>query len=435
MDQKRNPSRREFLAGSAAALGSAAFATRAIAQAPAVARKVKIQWMEWMTPETGETRMREILDAFYKSEAGKSIEVERITVPNPQFHDKVIANHLANAIPDVVQVVGDWAVEFAELGVMEPLDPYLEKAGKDWVANLIKNNMVPWKGKVYLLPMTVSNYLLTYNVRKLEEAGLSGPPKTWADLEQVGPKLTNPAKNTYCFASCMGLVSPYKGPVTEIWPLIYQCNDTVMKNGKPNLTSPASIKALKFWLHQVNDLKMYAPGALTNGEKDMVEAFTSEVTAMLIWSGVSVRVAQQRNPKLKLGMVPLPEGDTYGTFGMGWNSILATRSKNKEAAWEFMRWLSGPEGSALIATAAFHPPANLKADMSALVQREPLYQVTLNVARRGRVFAEIAGMPEGPNLLRIQVEQIQEAANKRKTPEAAMEFATAEWNKVLAKYV
>ena len=341
---------------------------------------------------------------------------------------------VAGAMPDVLQTVGDWFVEFAVLGALDPLNPYLEKAGKDWVANLAKQNMVPWKGNIYLLPVTASAYLLLYNERKLEEAGFSGPPKTWEDLEKMGPKLTNPAKNSYCFASSMAVVSPYKGPINEIWPLIYQCNDTVMKGGKCNLNSPASIRALKFWLHLVNDLKIYAPGVLTNIDKDQVEAFTSEVTAMIANSPVFVRVAQQRNPKLKLGVAPPPEGETYGTFGAGWNNTLCSTGKNKDAAWEFMRWLSSPEGSALVSMAAWHQPGNLKADMSPLVQREPRFQVALNVAKRGRVFAEVAGMPECTNLLRIQIEQIHEAANKRKTPEAAMESATAEWNKVLAKY-
>jgi len=437
MHTKRRLSRREFLVGSAAAVGAAALTGKSAAQtpgAPAVAKKVKIQWMQWMTTEITEPRMRDLLEAFYKTEAGKSIEVERISLPSPQYHDKAVANHMAGAMPDVLQVAAEWNVEFAELGMTEPLDPYLAKAGKGWVADLVSHNMVPWRGKTYLLPVTATAYIQLYNVRKFEEAGLSGPPRTWRDIEQMGPKLTNPAKNTYCSAACMGAVQPYKGPPNEIWPLIYQCNDTVLKGGKCNLSSPGSIKALKFWLHLVNDLKIYAPGVLTNAEKDMLEAFTSEVTAILWGSPVFVRIFQQRNPQLKLGVAPLAEGDTYGTWGAGWNNALCAASKNKDAAFEFMHWLSGPDGSGRMAMAAFMPSANRKVDMSPLVQRDPLFKTALDVVARGRVFAETAILPEGTNLLRIQIEQIQEAANGRKTPEAAMEFATAEWNKIFAKY-
>jgi len=437
MDKKRRFSRREFLVGSGAVLGSAALATKGVAQAPAapsVAKKVKIQWMEWMTTEITEARMQEVLAAFYKTDAGKSIEIERISMPFGQFRDKVLANHLAGAMPDVQHLAPLWAVEFAELGALEPLNPYFDKAGKDWVANLSKSNMIPWKGRYYLLPVTATAHLLYYNVRRLEEAGLSGPPKTWEDVEKIGPKLTNPSKNQYCFASSMAVASPYIGPAYEIWQLIYQCNDTVMKNGKCNLNSRASVKALKFWLHQVYDLKIYAPGVLTNELKDAIEAFTSEVSAMFMQSPVFVRVAEGRNPKMRLGVAPLPEGETYGTYGAGWTNTLCAKSKNKDAAWEFMHWLSSPEGNSLLSTMAFMQPGNLKADMSALVKRDPRFQVALDVVKRGRVFSEVSGIPEAPNVFRILTEQIHEAANKKKTPEEAMEFATAEWNKVLAKY-
>jgi len=79
-------------------------------------------------------------------------------------------------------------------------------------------------------------------------------------------------------------------------------------------------------------------------------------------------------------------------------------------------------------------PGNLKADMSPLIKSEPRFQVALDVLRRGRVFSENASLPESTNLFNVLLEQVHEAANKRKTPEAAMEYATAEWNKILAKY-
>jgi len=436
MENRRGLNRREFLAGSGAILASTALAAKAGAQgaAPAVAKKVKIQWMEWMSTEIGEPRMQEVLAAFSKTNAGRSIEIERISMPFGQFRDKILANHLAGAMPDVQQMAPLWAVEIAELGALEALNPYFEKAGKDWVANLNKSNMIPWKGKNYLLPVTATAHLLYYNVRRLEEAGFGGPPKTWSDIEKMGPKLTNPAKNQYCFASSMAVASPYIGPAYEIWQLIYQCNDTVMKNAKCNLNSPGSVKALKFYLRLVNDLKIYAPGVLTNELKDAIEAFTSEISAMFMQSPVFVRVAEGRNPKMRLGVAPLPEGDTYGTYGAGWTNALCAASKNKEAAWEFMHWLSSPEGNALMSIAAFMQPGNLKADMGPLVQRDPRFKVALDVVKRGRVFSEVSGIPEAPNLFRIETEQVHEAATKRKTVEQALEATTVEWNKVLAKY-
>ncbi|MHB1413683.1 MAG: ABC transporter substrate-binding protein [Chloroflexota bacterium] len=446
MSEKRRLSRREFLAAGTATLGAVALSacgggstpptsgTQPTAAAPAAAQKVKLQWIEWITPEISEEKMQGVLNAFYQSEEGKSIEVERLAMPYAQIHDKVVALNLANTVPDILNMNAPWVVEFAEQGVLEPLNPYLEKEGKDWVANLVQGPMQQWKGNTYLVPLTSIPFLLYYNEKKLADAGFSAPPKTWAEVEQMGPKLTDPAKNTYCYASGMAATSPYNGASIEIFPLIYQSNDTVMKDSKCNLGSPAAAKALKFWIKLVNDLKIYAPGVLTNIEKDKLEAFGAEQTA-LMWSNVAhVTVVEQRNPNLKFGLAPLPEGDTFGTVLTGWNTSMAKNGKNKEATWQFIRWLTGPEGNAKMTIAAKHLPGNTKADVSEMFKADPRLKVPVDILAKGRVFLETAGMPNVTDLFRILVEQIHEAASNRKTPEEALQFAAKEWDAVLAKF-
>lgn len=401
---------------------------------PNQAQKVKLQWIEWITPEISEEKMQSVLDAFYQTEAGKSIEIERLSMPYAQIHDKIVALNLADMVPDILNMNAPWVVEFAEQGILEPLNPYLEQAGQEWVDALVKGPMQQWKGNTYLVPLTSIPFVLYYNEYKLEEAGFSAPPKTWAEVEEMGPKLTDPARNTYCYASAMAAQSPYNGPSIEIFPLIYQCNDTVMKDGKCNLSSPAAVKALNFWLKLVNELKIYTPGTLTNIEKDKVEAFGAEQTA-LMWSNVAhVTVIEQRNPQMKFGLAPLPEGDTYGTVLTGWNTSMARNGKNKDAAWEFIHWLTGPEGNAKMTIAAKHLPGNTKADVSELYEADPRLKVPVDVLAKGRVFLETAGMPQVTDLFRILVEQVHEAATGRKTAEEALAFATEEWDKVLSEY-
>ncbi|MGQ9584108.1 MAG: ABC transporter substrate-binding protein [Anaerolineae bacterium] len=399
-----------------------------------MAKKVKLQWLEWITPEISEEKMQEILKAFYATDAGKNIEIERISLPFAQVRDKIIATHLAGQIADVLNMNSPWVVELAEQGILEPLNPYLESAGKDFTDSLVSGPMQPWKGQIHCIPLTSIPFLLFYNEKKLEEAGFSEPPKTWADVESMGPKLTDPAKNTYCYASGMAAQAPYNGVRIEIWPLIYQCNDNVVKDGKANMNSPAAAKALKFWVKLVNELKIYAPGVLTNLEKDKIEAFGAEQTALL-WSNVAhVTVLEQRNPALKFGLAPLPEGDTYGTGLTGWNSSIAKLSKNKEAAWEFIRWLSSPEGNAILTMAAKHLPGNTKSDVSEMLKRDPRLNVPVEILKRGRVLNPEAAMPEFTNLCRISIEQIHEVVNGRKSVEEALEFANTEWDKILQKY-
>ena len=360
-----NVSRRELLVGGATAMASAALAM------PAIAQKAKLEWLEWVTLEISEPKTVGLLNAFYQTNAGKNIEIARQPIPFGQALDKILALHLAGQVPDVLLLAPAWVPGLAEQGVLEPLNPYLDKSGKEWVGNLVQATTPPWKGNTYTVALTATPCHLYYNERKLAEAGFSAPPKTWAELESMGPKLTNPAKNTYCYASGMAAKSPYDGPEKEILPLIYQGNELAIKNGKANLNSPAAVRGVKTWIRWVNDLKLYAPGVLTNMGKDKNEAFIGEQVAMANNHPAHITIIEQRNPKLKFGVAPLPENETYGTTSGGWVLGISKNSKSKEAAWEFLHWLVGPEGSAKVSLAAKHLPGNTKADVSELCQPSP----------------------------------------------------------------
>ena len=127
MDKHRKLSRRQFLLTGGAVLAGGALAhgagPRSAVAAPAVAGKVKLQWIEWITPEISEQKMQEVLNAFYASEAGKNIEIERLPMPYAQVHDKIVALHLAGQVPDILNMNAPWSVEFAEQGILEPLTP------------------------------------------------------------------------------------------------------------------------------------------------------------------------------------------------------------------------------------------------------------------------------------------------------------------------
>jgi len=439
--------RRQFLKGSAGAIAAALAASTFPGmtanaasttpgnkvEIPHIAQKTTLRWVEWITPEISEEKMQTVLNGFYATDAGKSIEIERISLPFAQVHDTIVTQFLAGKVPDVLNMNGPWQVEFGDMGILEPLESYLEKMGEEWVANLVKGPMQPWKGNIYLVPLTSIPFLLYYNEKKLEEAGFAKPPATWAEVEEMAPKLTDPAKMTYAFASGMAAKSPYNGPEIELFPLIYQADDTVLLDGKPNLTSEAAATALKFYLKLVNDLKVYAPGVTTNVEKDKLEAFGAEQTALMDSNVAHVTVLEQRNPDLKFGLAPLPSDVTYGTVLTGWNTSMAADGIQKDAAWEFVSYLAGPEGNALMTLAAKHLPGNTAADVSELTEADPRLEVPMEILRKGRCFMEGAAIPKQTEAARIFTEQVLATLNGDKSAEEALQFTNDEWDKIFAE--
>src|SRR5690606_39768161 len=143
--------RRGFLktAGTAAAgVAANAVAIPGKFEMPHIRRKTTLNWIEWITPEISEEKMQGVLDAFYATDAGKLIEIERISLPYAQIRDTIIAQHLAGKTPDILNMNAPWAVELAEVGVLAPLNDFLDAAGEEWVSNLVTGPMVPWKGNI-----------------------------------------------------------------------------------------------------------------------------------------------------------------------------------------------------------------------------------------------------------------------------------------------
>lgn len=437
MSEKLQMTRRGFLKTAGAAVAGVAANAVAVPgkiEFPHVRQKTVLTWIEWITPEISEEKMQGVLDAFYATDAGKLIEIERISLPYAQIRDTIVTQHLGGKTPDILNMNAPWAVELAELGVLAPLNDFLDTAGEEWVSNLVTGPMVPWKGNIYVVPLTSIPFILYYNEDKLADAGFSVPPTTWAEVEEMGPQLTDPSKNTYCYASGMAAKSPYNGVGIELFPLIFQSNGWFLTDdGKANWSSPECQQALEFWLHLYNDLKIYAPGALTNIEADKIEAFGAEQTALL-WSNVAhITVLEQRNAELKFGLAPLPEGDTFGTRLTGWNTSISATTENPEAVYEFMHWLTGPEGNAKMTIAAKHLPGNNAAKIDELFDADPRLLIPKGVLEKGRCFSPEAGMPEVTNLQAIAVEQVHEMVAGKDVGEALADI-DAGWNEVLAKY-
>ena len=401
------------------------------AASAAPTQAVKIQWLEWITPEIGEASMKAILDAFGREHP--DITVERISMPFGQVHDKIVVLNAAKDLPDVLNMNMPWTVEFAEARILEPLNPYLQRSDQAWVHELVKAPTTPWKGKTYLLPLTSIPFLLFYNRTILRDAGYTNPPQTWAELREMAIKTTKPEKNQYAFTSGMADKSPYNGGAIEIFPLIYQQGTTTIKNGRANINSPAAVRAVQFYMDLVNKDKVYAPGTLTNVESDKVEAFASGRNAFMVSNVAHIKLLRTRNPQLDFSVAPLPRGTTSGTRLTGWNLAMSARTRHKEAVWTFMQWLTSPRGNALMAEMAGQLPGNTAAAVPS-IRTDPLLKVAATILKDPRVMAEDATTPQNTDLWRVFVEHVQAALQGRMSTQQAMDDAAKAWDEILARY-
>ena len=108
--------------------------------------------------------------------------------------------------------------------------------------------------------------------------------------------------------------------------------------------SPEGVAAIEWYVERINKDKISVPGVLSNGEKEKRANFASGNVAMMFEGPWGIAIQKQLNPNLNYDIAPLPAGKTTGTMVRGSLNALTSQAQDKDAAWTFMRWMSGPKG-------------------------------------------------------------------------------------------
>ncbi len=140
-------------------------------------QKAEVRWFQWKTTEVGEKLMNELKAAFEKEHP--DITLTLVDNPFQGFHDKALTLFQAQKLADVLMVQVDWVAEFADLGMLEPLDAWLAKEPKEFMDNIPEAFQQKWRGKQYYLPLHSGCVALYWNTEIFKNAGIAGPPKTW----------------------------------------------------------------------------------------------------------------------------------------------------------------------------------------------------------------------------------------------------------------
>lgn len=229
----------------------------------------------------------------------------------------------------------------------EPLNPYLSDASKtpaawDW-ADFQKSAVeaTTLNGTVYAVPIVSEWQMLFYRKDLFEQAGLK-PPATLEELEAAAKKLHNPEKDIY------GIVSRGQrgAAVTQFSSYLFEFGGDFLKDGKSVIDTPEAVKAIQFY---GKILKEYGPPGVTNMSWPQAQALMAS-GKVAMWTDASTLLPGLLDPQKskiadKVGLAPFPAGPAgFKPFNVvPWAVSVSAQSKNKDAAWEFVKWLSSKE--------------------------------------------------------------------------------------------
>jgi multiple sugar transport system substrate-binding protein len=397
----------------------------------AQAQQKEVRWGQWKGTEVGEKFMSELKAAFEKDHP--DIKLVPVDSPFSGFHDRAIVLHQAKKLPDVLLVQVDWVAEFADLGMIEALDERIAKEPKEFFGNIPVTFHQKWRGKQFYLPIESGAVAMFYNTDLFKAAGLSGPPKTWDEFAEYSRKLTNPAKRQFAITGTLQ-GEPPTNMTYEIYPLLLQGGAKMIDSttNKAVFNSPEGVAAIEWYIDRVNKDKISVPGVLSNGEKEKRANFASGNVAMMFEGPWGVAIQKQLNPNLNYDIAPLPAGKTTGTMVRGSLNALSSQASDKDAAWAFIKWMSGPKGIEMWAkgTGAF-PARNDVASQDWFKERK-LFQAFVTQMGLANAESPYLVMPNAVQMNKIMSTEIQNAVQGKKTAKQALDDAAAEWNKILA---
>ncbi len=296
----------------------------------------------WALGREGEV-VRELVPDFERSHPGIRVVVQQI--PWTAAHEKLLTGFVGGSPPDLAQLGNTWIPEFAAIGALEPLAGRVgASAGvseKAYFEGIWKTNQ--YEGALYGIPWYVDTRVLFYRPDILAAAGYAEAPRTWSAWRDAMRKIHAGAAGRYA------ILLP-----TNEWE---QLTIFGLQKGSPLLADDATRGA--FAGPAFREAAEWYVGLFREGLAPVVsytqlgnpyQEFTRSYFSMWItgpWNlGEFRRRLKPEEQKLWM-TAPLPAPDEVAWPGpslAGGSSLAIFRaSKQKDAAWAFVEYLSKPE--------------------------------------------------------------------------------------------
>ncbi len=306
-----------------------------------------------------------VIEKLPEFEALTGINVEYSVTPEENYFDKLTtALNSRSGNPDIFMTGAYQVWEYAPAGYIEPLDDYINDPNKTHaeynfddfypaVVGSLRWDCIPGhrvgEGPQWALPMGYELNNLAYNKRVFDEKGLE-PPKTTDELLELAKELqefAGPGSYGIAVRGTRNWATIHPGYMTCF--ATWGGQDFVIEDGRLvcKLDSPEAIEMTDYWVRLIKEggspqwstYTWYQAGADLGAGK---AAMLWDATCNGYFQNVEGASAEAGN--LAWVDSPLPPGKTETKSNVWvWSLAMNADSKNKDAAWYFIQYFTGPE--------------------------------------------------------------------------------------------
>jgi arabinogalactan oligomer/maltooligosaccharide transport system substrate-binding protein len=313
----------------------------------------------WHAYRGAEKAAFEKVVAAYNARPGATAQVTTLAVPYDAFADKISAAVPRGKGPDVFIYAQDRLGGWIEAGnTVEPIDFYVDDA--------IKGRYIPttvealtYRGSLWGLPLNYKVIALVYNRKLAKEL-----PKTTADLVPIARKLTNKAAGRFGLAYAYNdfyyhaaLLNGFGGHVFDA-------------SGKPTLNAPENVKSMELLQRWIKD--GIVPGEPSSA---LITSLFNDGKAAMVFSGPWFLGEVAKGVDVAVATLPaVSEAD--GKPMRPWMTVegvyVAAPSKQKDAAFDFVKYVTDVDAARTLALEGRQSPASKKVYDDPKVASDPI---------------------------------------------------------------
>jgi multiple sugar transport system substrate-binding protein len=287
--------------------------------------------------------------AAYNETNTDNIEVE-VTSMAENYVQSVDIAFASNQMPDILRPNQDTTIPFVQKGYLEPLDSFITPEMKDKFSSVLQDQVNQFDGKIYTLPNFGYTLRLVYNKDLFDKAGIKAPPTSLDELIATAKEITKVGKADGQYGFALNFKSP-KSALDRSGREILQLSgfngfgfdDTTGKfdftHYKPVIEAFKTMKEEGSMLPGVESLDIDPLRAqFAEGKIGMYLSYSAEAGVYKNQFPTTINWAAVQAPTI--------DGNVKGAAGFAnsgqWFGI-ASKSKNKDAAWKFLTYMYSDE--------------------------------------------------------------------------------------------
>ncbi|NEP15708.1 MAG: sugar ABC transporter substrate-binding protein [Leptolyngbya sp. SIO4C1] len=357
------------------------------------------------------------------------IQVEWVDVPWSDMQSKILTAVSAGTAPDVVNLNPDFASQLASRNAWLPLDDRIaadEKAvylPKIWQASTLNDES-------FGLPWYLTARVTLYNQNIFDQAGISEPPQTYAELAEVAQQIK---AETGKYAFFISFVPEDAADVLQSF--VQMGVPLVDAEGNAAFNTPAGKAVFQYWT-DLYQQELLPREVLTQGHRRAIELYQAGETALLASGAEFLDTIAQNAPEIAKATASAPQisGDTGKKNVAVMNLVIPHSTDVPEAALTFALYVTNDDNQLAFAKAANVLPSTVTALEDSYFTNLPPQASPVEVARSvsaqqmGDAEVLIPAMEDVKELQKVIYDNLQAAMLGEKTVDQAVEDAAAEWD-------